>query len=300
MIDKIAPLTVVDFRVYVYNILHHYQAIDKNYGKKTQQAWLKAAWALHLNRGFTDLPYFEQTVVVVDDHNPYWRTKYLEDRGFPPYKDGRKQKGDDWYKVAEAGKKYILDAKCPFHYLSFPGYEADDVAAALVRVRAPRLIILSTVDSDWSGLVLDSDQYRATNRFEFIKEEYGVEPTVWWVNHAHWTPRFRDEAGVRAWTKKRCRIDIDRPWELWEHKAEEGDKSDNLPPGSPIEVIDLLNPPEEHDILLDKTLSCQVEEVAHSYAANSSKSHILKAQKWFRANGFRIPVVDWNNYLLDR
>lgn len=293
---KIAPLTVVDFRVYVYNILNHFGAIEKNHGIKTQQAWLKAAWALHLNRGYTDLPYYEQTVVVVDDHNPYWRTPYLEERGFPPYKDGRKQKGEEWYKVAQAGKDYIFSAGCPFHFLSFKGYEADDIAAALVRVKAPRLVVLSTVDSDWSGLVLDSEQYMKTNRFEFIKEEYGVEPTVWWTNHAHWTPRFRDEAGVRNWTKKRCKEDIVHPPELWEIKALEGDKSDNLPKNSPIEVIDLLNPPKEYDILLQPDLLCQVEEVAHSYKANSNKEHILKCQSWFRKNGFRIPVVDYTNY----
>ena len=287
----IHPMVIIDFRVFTYNILHHYRMIKANYDQQTCLNWLRAAWALNINRGFTGLPYFDHTVVVVDDSNPYWRTEYLNKLGFPLYKDGRKDKDDVWYEVAESGKQYICHAKSPYHYLSFTGYEADDIAAAITRINAPRLILLHTIDSDWSGLIKDG-ALKSTTLNNLIHCKSPIEPTVVWANQAHWTPRIRDEYGLKTWASARLKVNLDCPTHLWEIKAIQGDRSDNLPPGSPLCVIDLNEPPQEFDILNTPELRVQVEEVAHCYNSNTRQDHLTNSWNWFLENGFGIPLCE--------
>ena len=110
-------------------------------------------------------------------------------------------------------------------------YEADDIAASIVRANRlrsePHNLILVTIDSDWLGL-LD-------------------EHTKWFFMHG-WFPRIRDteSSAFDSWSMRRLKRTFDEPRQLWDYKAKVGDKSDNLPSGTPLEVIDLLNPPEGH------------------------------------------------------
>lgn len=293
-----APLVVVDFRVAVYQIYSEYQFIKANCPPETVKSWLKAAWALKLNRGYTGLPYFPHTVVVVDDSSPYWRNDYLREQGFPEYKGGRPTKTDEWFEVNQAGIDYIHAPNSPLHYLKFERFEADDIASALVRTSPKRLIFLHTIDSDWMGLVKDGCLNANFSLDEAIKEPW-VDTTVQWVSMGKWTPRFRNVEGVIAHTLKREKTQIANPTQVWDIKAEKGDKSDNLIKGSPLEVINLLNPPPQYDLLNKPQFKTQIVQVANAGTPNSSLKHIKKAHAWFFNAGHRVPLWGYYDFVPD-
>ena len=283
------PLVVVDFRVFVYNILNEFLPIAENRDNRTQQNWLKAAWALYLNRGFTGLPYCDHTVVIADDSPPYWRNKYVKERGFPEYKGGRREKPDTWYQVKEAGHGYIFSKNSPFLYLSEEGYEADDIAGTLVRMEPKRTIILHTIDTDWLGLV------RQTNLdYNNLLFESQTETQVLWGNLIKWTPRLRGKKEAVKYVKDKLKTTILQPREIWDVKVKKGDKSDNLIPGSPLEVIDLESPPPEFDLTKDEAKRAKFKEIANSDISNSSLNHLKTAKNWFEKEGFPIPMLDFN------
>jgi hypothetical protein len=116
--------------------------------------------------------------------------------------------------------------------LSAKGYEADDLAAALVHLNAGKdLIWLLTIDTDWLGLVSDN--------------------VKWFCTSGH-QPRVRgDIKQINVWSQQRFKLDLETPRAIWDYKALVGDTSDNLPYYSPLEVIDLLAPPEEFCLWLD-------------------------------------------------
>ncbi|MFB2876888.1 hypothetical protein [Floridanema aerugineum] len=187
-----------------------------------------------------------QTVFCVDS-KPYWRTEYL-------------LRPEVWEKVERYGKKGKLLEPQPIHYKAgrkFPeytftklknkmleviqnqgwsvmagqGFEADDMAACIVmcnRILPPEKqhrLILVTVDTDWLGLLDNNTE---------------------WFCMKGWFPRVRMTLDdLNHWSHKRLGTYFDMPAELWGHKAVFGDKSDNLPPNSPLEVIDLCEPPAE-------------------------------------------------------
>ena len=114
------------------------------------------------------------------------------------------------------------------------GYEADDWAGALYRevrdgtdpVLRSRQKLLYTIDRDWSGLVDESKN-------------------IWWANTRYPGPRERiqerlaGEDQVILHTQMKLGFDINHPIEIFAAKAEAGELGDNLPPGAPIEYIDL-------------------------------------------------------------
>lgn len=281
------PLQVVDYRVAVYVILDSFKAVHKSYDEKTQESWLKAVWAIMLNRGFTGLPYIPHTCVVVDDSSPYWKAEYVykfwstlgtPEEKIPLYKAGRPSKDQVWYMVNEVGKRYVCAKNSPIFYLSFDSYEADDIAATLVRMNQAlnRRIYLHTIDSDWLGLV---------------NEE------VHWCGMTHYTPRYRRTPEALAWAKKRLNSVIDTPRQIWDVKQLKGDKSDNLPGGSPLEVIDLLAPPSAFD--LTKHLgSSSIKEALHCPAQSTRLDHLHAALGWMKRQGFQVPLLGINTYPL--
>lgn len=283
------PLVVVDFRVFVYNILNEFLPIKENRDNRTQQNWLKAAWAIYLNRGATSLPYHNHTVVIADDQPPYWRNKYLMDKGFPEYKGGRPDKPDTWYQVKEAGYDYIFSKNSPFYYIREEGYEADDVAGSIVRLSPKRSIFLHTIDTDWLGLVKQSNF--DNNSLLYEQQE---ETQVLWANLIKWTPRLRGRKEAIKYIKDKLKRDVNQPREIWDVKVEKGDKSDNLIPGSPLEVIDLEAPPMEFDMLRSRNTKNKIQEIANSNVGNSNFDHLIKAKKWFEREGFPIPMFDFN------
>jgi hypothetical protein len=190
-------------------------------------------------------------IICVGDAKPYWRSEYLlrpsvygsvvtrklsrhkvpriteKPHGPIHYKAGRKLPKRTLTKAKEQTYE-TLQAKGA-RVLRLTGYEADDLAAAVTVISRDfpdNRIILATVDSDWMGL---------------------VSPWVSWFCLYGYFPRLRDTMEpINQWCLRRIKTTIETPRDLWKIKASQGDKSDNLPPGSPLEVIDLLSPPEGH------------------------------------------------------
>lgn len=124
--------------------------------------------------------------------------------------------------------------------LTIPGYEADDIAAGIVRdIDGTRPVLLATIDSDWIQM---------------------VDETVTWVCMHGYAPQVRDIRGGKIWLANKLRKESGKAqWALSEAgislldpdlrdivkwKSIMGDKSDNLPPGTPSTFIDLFNPAE--------------------------------------------------------
>ena len=164
-----------------------------------------------------------------DPENPgkqksgYWRHHF-----FPEYKGGRKQKPSTWGDCTKAAYSAAQSLGIPV--VRFPYFEADDIFGSMVRHLPGYPNILSmgilTVDTDLLQLVSDP----------------GNEPPVYWYNLLTYEPRFRDYQGTVDYWLKRHKREILGPREIVEIKAAEGDKSDNLPPGTDPGLIDLLYP----------------------------------------------------------
>ena len=251
-----APLVIVDFMVQAWMVYNFIQGLQHLYSPELLAKVTKAVWAVKLNRGPDMLPLHDYTSVVVSDkrfvdRGVYWRgvevlkderieaawEEYCESRGIDiemtptGYKGNRKDKDDGFYECHQIGWAY---AQKYFPCFKQEGYEADDWAGALYReVRdgtnetlRTRQKLLYTIDRDWSGLVDESRN-------------------IWWANTRYPGPRERiqerlaGEDQVILHTKMKMGYDINHPIEIFAAKAEAGELGDNLPPGAPIEYIDL-------------------------------------------------------------
>jgi len=251
-----APLVINDFMVTCWNVFNFVQDLRHVYSPELLEKVAKAVWAVKLNRGPDMLPIHDYRVVVVSDKrfvksSTYWRgvevlkderieacwEEYAEKRGLDMnemalgYKGNRRDKDDGFYRIHEIGWEY---AQKYFPCFKQEGYEADDWAGALYReVRdgtdktlRERQKLLYTIDRDWSGLVDESRN-------------------IWWANTRYPGPRERiqerlaGEDQVILHTQMKMGYDIGHPIEIFAAKAEAGELGDNLPPGAPIEYIDL-------------------------------------------------------------
>jgi hypothetical protein len=282
------PLMIYDFRVLSFLILGGVQKLPEPVqvsGLGTPEdnqrvAYIKACWAMVLNRGPNCIDYEPHTAVVVDDNGtnpPYWRREL-----FPAYKGNRGQKPDLFYSVAQIGLDYINSNSSPLHYLTVPGYEADDLAGALVYIKrqhqklpdgdpaiANRPIGLYTVDSDWLQLVGNG---------------------VTWYNSGPWEPRVRGASEAIVWAKKRLKVSISRPEQIVDTKMKQGDKSDNLPPGSPRYMIDLMNSHPKYHLKNNEQIWRQLYLVLNDQIPNQTLSHFEKAKNFIMAKGYSLPV----------
>lgn len=146
------------------------------------------------------------------------------------YKAGRRLPEYDFTKLK--GFVYSCIEQQGWLFFRQTGYEADDIAATIVHINRslekPNKLMLVTVDTDWLGLV--------------------DEHTSWFCMHGY-QPRLRDSLEViNQWAQRRLGCTLSNPRDIWEIKARQGDKSDNIPEsdGALLPAIDLLNPPEEH------------------------------------------------------
>jgi hypothetical protein len=181
-----------------------------------------------------------------DKSKAYWRMGYMkkwlkaltkEEHANLPKDISRGYKGS---RINDPYKKWCQKRFYKFsNSILFPGYESDDIIAAIVKVvDGKRPIIIMTVDSDLSGLVSD---------------------TTIWSCLTGFSPPVRDKERLQQWlagkfsketinNKDRLRdnnINLEEPTtsDLWKYKILCGDRSDNLPPNTPSEMIDLWNPP---------------------------------------------------------
>lgn len=247
-------LLIIDYSVLIYNITASLDSLnlierlpylemafpDHFAGKNPQdvaQDFVKAQWVYAFYRGPDYVPCEEFTPVLVKDSKPYWRSTF-----FPDYKGNRPPKTDTFYSVKATGERLAKSLNIPI--LEEYGYEADDIAASLVkhhnlcrscsnkdaRIKewADLQIMLWTVDSDWHQLVSN---------------------TVTWYNTGPWLPLVRGPREAKAWALKRLKVNLNHPQDIVPVKCTKGDKSDNLPPGTKPFFIDLFNPHPDYRLL---------------------------------------------------
>lgn len=207
--------------------------------------WLKLSWGVRLSMVWPGAAQFIKDrdntgdplirIVLVDDdpqplgiddpYNPgtekvgYWRHRI-----YPEYKGGRKSKPKTWNLVTRTCYEVARELGIPV--IKSPEYEADDILAHLVRNRqayGAKTTGILTVDTDLLQLVQD-------------------EPAQsYWYNVLPFD-RIRDEAATRAYWLKRHKTEIAHPRNIAMEKHINGDKSDNLPPGAELGLIDLWDP----------------------------------------------------------
>lgn len=183
------------------------------------------------------------------------------------YKAGRKFPEQTFVKLREQIRKLCADRGWPM--LQKSGYEADDWAATLRvlndRLPEPNNLTLVTVDSDWMGLV--------------------NERTDWFCMKG-WAPRTRSYQSEQftEWVKRRLNTGIAEPSDIWLVKQAQGDKSDNLPKGSPLEVISLLKPPKEFRLWDQPRAAVEVNFLLKD-APSPLVPDVSKAVGFLRASG---------------
>lgn len=160
------------------------------------------------------------------------------------YKAGRKFPEYSFTKLKKLTLEIIRERN--WTLLGQKGYEADDIAAAIVKVNecldSPSNTLLLTIDSDWMGLI--------------------NHHTSWFCSHG-WFPRLRSDLNsVNTWAEKRLGDHLGTFRDIWDIKGQQGDKSDNIPAsqGVLLPVIDLLNPPDEHKLWL-KPIGQEIEDL---------------------------------------
>lgn len=231
----ISRLVVIDTYVVLYNILHRaieaYGHVPEGfvaYGEAALEWVDSLAW-------FPGLKKRGGVVLWVEDSKPYWRSDY-----HPEYKAARVPKPPVF------GELLARFHEMNFRRLAVEEFEADDVAAAIVQLwrqgqlAGIRQLYLATVDSDWQGLV--------------------CQPDVFWVDLAGYSPRVRQRTEIYNWLcskwKKQTKF-LQGAWKvpdpalfesrmIWDWKRACGDTSDNLPPRSPLFLIDLFQPLSEY------------------------------------------------------
>ena len=245
---------VIDFSVICHNIYGQLSslsdetllyALDKYKKSNTEKEnldlnWVSSRyvvllWHTYLLQARPGLDLADFIPVCVGDRKPYWRNFF-----YPEYKEGRPPKTREFLGVRDLGERVTKKLGIP--HLSYLHYEADDVAAGIVKTHlltkltqedfSKNKIYLYTVDTDWMQLISEG---------------------VTWVNTARWEPVIRDIDTYNVYIKKKFKREFEHPQDIVPHKCVYGDKSDNLPPGTPPYLIDLLNPHPEWNLLETNT-----------------------------------------------
>jgi hypothetical protein len=204
----------------------------------------------------------------------YWRTRECKRLGID-YKAGRKEKSATWNVINERFLSRCNQLGVPI--LSFPLFEADDVASLVVKVATENFVgvDLFTVDTDWLGLVSDS---------------------VKWLNMAHWSPRLRNNVeSISEWSEARLGVKISAPEEIWEVKSIQGDKSDNLPPGTPLGLISLIEPMPGFRLWEnDSCVAVATEAINHALNHDPiTNSEYLDSVSMLQNFLGRLPIARW-------
>ena len=302
-----APLVLTDFMVIVWNVFNFVQDLKHLYSPELLDKVTKAVWAIKINRGPDMLPMHDHHIVVVSDKRfldskNYWRgvevlrderieacwEEYCEGRGISVddiptgYKGNRRDKDDGFHRVHEIGWEYVQKY---FPNFRKEGYEADDWAGLLYReikdtrneVLKSRQKLMLTIDRDWSSLVDESEN-------------------LWWCNTRYPGPREKiqermaGEDQVIFHTKYKMGYDIEHPIDLFAAKAEAGELGDNLPPGAPIEYIDLSKPHKKYDLRNSDQHSSFLEAI-ESPDPNVRWDHYDQSVEALRQIGVPIPEL---------
>jgi 5'-3' exonuclease len=261
-------LIIIDTSVILHQILNQALTRWTEVWSPKHEIYLEESIAYINNLGW--LPILERhqcKTVWVCDSKPYWRSIFE-----PEYKGNRPAKHPRYQDALDLFDRISLTPPSPespkLTRLDFDGYEADDIAAAIVRLWTARnedktkppspvtQIFLATVDSDWLGLIANRN--------------------VFWCCTMSHSPRLRQKEESFNWlqaqwnkqSKKKQKLwempheFVYRPSDIWQWKLAVGDKSDNLFPGCPSFMIDLFAP--HHDF--DLTLKAESRVIAETIA----------------------------------
>lgn len=300
-----APLVLVDFMVTSWGVFNWIESLRHLYSPELLTKLTKAAWAIKINRGPDMLPRHDYRIVVVsdkrfEDSQTYWRgvevlkderieacwEEYCESKGITVeeiptgYKGNRRQKDDNFYEVVQIGWAYVTK-----YFPSFKeaGQEADDWAGLMYReikettdeTLKKRQKLMLTVDRDWSSLVDESEN-------------------LWWANTRYPGPRERiqerlaGEDQVIYHTQIKMGYEIEKPIDLFAAKAEAGELGDNLPPGAPIEYIDLSKPHPKYDLRNSDLYPEFVKEISNP-DSNMRHEHYEQAVKALQSACVQFP-----------
>lgn len=267
------PIVVIDCRVLLFEVLSKYELQIDRLSKDSQLSdiWFKCQWSLIINH---PLPWMVNRpdqgfyVIVVDDYKredkTYWRNDYTEPFGFPRYKGNRNlgERPDYYYQIHESCLEYLQWAsesrKCPIPIFRQEGFEADDWAGAVYRnCNGVNPVFLNTVDNDWMQLIDDNKKILfACNRM--------------------YKPQLRTEYEALRWNHNKGMY-ISSPRQIVDMKVRYGDEGDNLIPGSPREVIDLVEPPLKPD---DSVLKLHLSPTS----SNTNENHYQSSFRWLVQN----------------
>lgn len=282
------PLVVLDLRVLIWRITHRFMELYGNLPEQRFKNWIKCQAAISLNNPipYISFPYGFRLIVVDDikdekfshegdiGEGNYWRNEYCRELGLPEYKGNRggDQAKPDFYKgVYEGFLEYIGLSGVP--YFADAGWEADDWASLICKYHRERCsgrhLLLSTVDSDWLQLVSDSDK-------------------IFWCSPRTFGHRSKMRGFVEAveYSQKMYARPLCSPKAIALIKQELGDKSDNLLPGSPLGLFDLIEPfeyPEDYGDLLRKQTLCTASTVDKG-RYGLAKDYLAKIQMTFLEN----------------
>jgi len=202
--------------------------------------WISnAGWLPALEGHDTKVVWVHDSPSDANGKRTYWRCDYN-----PDYKGNRTSPKPEGYDVVM--QQIRASSASSIHIFK---QEADDIAAAIVRhwmtnqfTSGIDQIFLATVDSDWHGLIMNG---------------------VYWAGIREYPPRLRGKAEAYNWlysqwhkqSKKRQRAwalpayqDF-HPTHIWDWKLAVGDRSDNVPAGSPEFMVNLMRPARDHEIL---------------------------------------------------
>jgi len=304
-----SPLVVVDFHVYLHDILRWFQErIEGSFKPEVEDKLLRGAWALKINRGPDMLPRHSYRIVVVADSRfpdtgNYWRDRFMRESSevqlawenyaevqgkslseLPThYKGTRGEKTETFWRVFHIGWAYCNEY---FPLFSQEGFEADDIAGAIYRLSRDssddsivrkRQILLSTLDRDWSQLVDEEHRvYFANTRIPFPNEKI--------------QERLVGNLGVIEHTQHRMGYELDHPSNLSNWKVKFGDMGDNLPPGSPKCLFDLCESNPYFSIEKSAAWYPDLQECVNNPDANVRADHFDTTMRQFAKICLEPPV----------
>lgn len=327
------PLCVIDFRVALHGILSlSYEfASLQGIARDVTQAddgwgdycaaivandlwadWVRASWAIKLNRGPDMLPRTSYRVIVVDDNkldNQYWRSVVVDEYksraaagdssaetlaavarhtnsegNFVTYKGSRSaedSRDSCYHSIKTIGHALVRELAFPFY--SEPLYEADDWAGLIHRLK-----LRAFVESPES-LLATRELYYSTVDSDWLQLVDDAS-RQYWANTGPWPSRLKNEAEARAYVLKRMGVRIDKPSEIALVKQQQGDTADDLPAGSDLSLFDLTKPNSEYDLALACLLETrQLIEDLSSPEANTKHTNLVKAVQWCCSKG--LPVA---------
>lgn len=215
---------ILDVKIVVHNMLLNYRP-----GLEVLR------WKIYFNSVAHKIK--PQGLIIVDDQRDaefkYWRHYELEALGLPEYKGCRKvtteggKRPEGWTRTLKALDKVIEEYN--IDYFKAPGIEADDWASLAAKaaryLRTNNTVVLVSYDADWQQLVNDQFKILIYNNGPFNKHSALMDASEVLVAF-----RAKD-------------IQLYSPKEIIEYKMRFGDAGDNLYPGAPRSVIDLIDNP---------------------------------------------------------